>query len=249
MGKFVNKDFLDSKLYDMVDEDGFKKLLGMGKILKFENISFNSSGTSSETFFDTPQDMLAKTGVLLSKVQEKGKTYIKIQKQSFVPQTFRTIEDTIYVHEIGSRDKILDHSLYLIDGISTLLATSFSIDLENVLKTIIPRLEITTNFNTFRLVSGTGFRANLIQENMLFKNLVTKRKVKKPCLRIENISPETYKPQYDALVELIERKCVGLLPITESTFDYATRLTKKLEENVTKKKDKKDKKALNRIEG
>lgn len=248
MGQFVDKDFLDSKLYDMVDKDAFKKLLNMEKLLKFENISFAQAGIYSEVFYDTPKDVLAKTGVILSRVHEQGRTYFKVQKQSFVPQTFRTIKDTMFIHEIGARDKILDHSLYLIDGISTLLATNFNIDLENILKTVVPRLEIKTNYSVYRLVSGTGLRTNLIEQKILFKNYITKRKVKKECLKLENISPATYKAQYDDLVELIEKKCVGILPVTETLYDYAIRLTKKLEPTEKKKKVKKVK-AIDEIEG
>ena len=120
--------------------------------------------------------------------------------------------------------------------------------MENILKTVVPRLEIKTNYSVYRLVSGTGLRTNLIEQKILFKNYITKRKVKKECLKLENISPATYKAQYDDLVELIEKKCVGILPVTETLYDYAIRLTKKLEPTEKKKKVKKVK-AIDEIEG
>ena len=107
---------------------------------------------------------------------------------------------------------------------------------------------ISTKSNILRYTSVTGFRANLHQEAITFDNRITRRKVKKDCLKIENISPKNYDKEYEAFVRLVEKHCKELLPITEDTYDYAMRLTKKLE--IVKDKNKKQKdKSLDRIEG
>lgn len=249
MGKFISKAVLVSKHYDVIDKNGYKRLQEMNKLLKFEQMVYSGSSVVTETFYDTSSDLLARTGILLSRVVEQGKCYLKLQKQTFIPQTFRSVEDVVFVHEVGLRDKIVDHSLYLVDGITTLFATSFNIDFDNVLKTVIPRLQITTKSTILRLISGTGFRANIYQEAMIFDNRITKRKVKKDCLKLENISPANYDKQYAELVRLIEKYCKELLPITEDTYDYAMRLTKKLEDTSKDKKKVKKEKILDKIEG
>lgn len=248
MAEFISKGVINYKHYDVIDKIGFKKLIEMDRVLDKGGIKPDSMMSSSETFYDTPADLLSRSGIILSKVVEQGKCYLKIQKQSFIPQTFRTVEDVIFIHECGLRDKIVDHSLYLVDGITTLFATNFTIDFDNVFKTVVPRLVISTKSNILRYTSVSGFRANLHQEAITFDNRITRRKVKKDCLKIENISPKNYDKEYEDFVRLVEKHCKELLPITEDTYDYAMRLTKKLE--IVKDKNKKQKdKSLDRIEG
>ena len=248
MAEFISKAVLKSKFYDVIDKTGFKKIVNLNRVLDKGNIKFDKNMGSTETYYDTPADLLSRSGIVLSRVVEQGKCYLKVQKQSFIPQTFRTVEDVIFTHECGLRDKITDHTLYLVDGITTLFATNFTIDFDNVFKTVVPRLVISTKNSILKYTSVSGFRANLHQESIVFDNKITKRKVKKDCLKIENISPKNYDKEYDEFVRTVEKHCKELLPVTEDRYDYAMRLTKKLEIVKDKNKNKKDK-SLDKIEG
>ena len=177
MGKFVQISKNGIKKYESISKDAFKKVAALGNVLKFEKIMPIATLSKVEIFYDTKDDLLSKAGVVVSKVNEGNQAYFKVQRQTFIPSTF-VGEDKVYIHHIGPKDKVYDHTYYITDGIKELYTTSFSVDLENVVKTIYPKLIIKTKIKRNRIVSGTGFRALLDEESIVISNKQTRRTVK-----------------------------------------------------------------------
>lgn len=57
----------------------------------------------------------------------------------------------------------------IIDGITSMFTTNFSVDLENVLKTVQPKLDILTRYSQLKVFSGNGFKGLINFEEVQFK--------------------------------------------------------------------------------
>lgn len=242
MGNFVNVSKEGKKKYLSITENPFMKILAIEKKLSLHRFGFLRKYKQTQIFYDTQTNLLEKAGVALSKKITPEKTYFKVERQSFLPQSLSRKNEKIFIHEVGTKDKVSDHAFYLVDGIKSLFTTSFTVDLENVLKNITPKITISSDVTEYQVLSGGGFKANLkfLQTNI--KNLETKRKAKMVSVTTTLDCQETYLPAFEYFNNQIEKYCKDLVPFEESLFDYTHRLTKPLP--VKKKLTKEEKEKL-----
>ncbi len=243
MGSFIAKHNSDRKHYATLSKKAFKKLLFVCSSLRAYNIKLNSRTISTISYYDTPENLLKRTGILFYKTFENGKYYFKIERLSFVPKSFRQTDEQIFVHEIAQRDTPEEHSLYLIDAITSMFSTQFRIDLENVIKMARPKLVIQIKADVYKVFGGTGFKCNIALENVLYRNFETKRKVKGKEVTFTMDSPPTFQKHYEEFLGLVNKKCKEISEMSESRYEHAVNVTKSIssEDKKNFKKIKKQK--------
>lgn len=243
MGKFVSKLSAGTTRYDTITPHAFKKVIETQKYLKTYTFVPEGRYTSSYTYFDTPENLLKRAGVLLYKSFEYGKHYIKLEKTSNFAKISKFTEEQIYVQKAGPKDTPQDHAYFLIEAITTMFATQFNIDLENVIKAVVPKMIITSKGNTIKVFSGTGFKCNLILENCVYHNLETKRKVKKEEVIARLDSPTSFLPEYKKFNDELTKFCKDIMIMPESRYDHSQNITKilikqpKVKKDTSKKRD------------
>lgn len=240
MGYFVKINTEITKKYELVGEGNFKNLLGFIGSLRFHKISYLGSDIAKEVYYDTPEHLLNKSGIVLSKFEEGTNAFFKVENTAFMSKVLDKIGKEVFVHKIGYNDTLIDHAFYVKDGITALYTTSFSIDLENVLSNAVPKLEIVTSAKVYNIASGTGMRVDLALEEKRIKNLETKRtnKSKGITIRLKNENFAVFLPEFNELNKLLQRNCKEYLEIKENQFDYASNVTKPI---IPKPKEKKNK--------
>lgn len=243
MGKFVNKQSVGIVKYEAIIKNSFSKVLRLSQILKFYKFQFVENSQSSETFYDTPNDLLYNAGIVLSKVQEGSRVFFKVEQSAYLAKNFKHSSTKIFVHKIGPKDKLTDHAFYLVDGIRGLYSTSFSIDLEHVIKNAIPKITIQTNSIVYKVISGSGFRCYMAHEQILYKNFITKKKYRSQGMTIKHIGPEQYLDEFNKFNASVEKHCKEFLVIHDNTFEHASKVTKKIIVPKLTKEEKKKKKA------
>ena len=245
MGFFVKIDSKYTKHYEAVSSTAFKNFLGFISGLKFQKTTKIGKSVASEVYYDTPTHLLNKSGVVLSKFREGQNAFFKVENTSFLSKVLNKLQKEVFVHPIGAGDNLTDHGFYIKDGIISLYSTSFSVDLENVIKNAVPKMEVVIKADIYQLTSGTGMRAKIALENKFIKNLETKRKyeVKGITVKLENENKELFTEDFNSFNALIEKNCKEFIPIDENQFDFATKVTKPLppKEKKPKEKKKKDK--------
>ncbi len=238
MGSFIAKHKSDRKHYATLTKKAFKKLLFVCSTLRAYNIKSSSRTMSTISYYDTPENLLKRTGILLYKTFENGKYYFKIERLSFIPKSFRQTDEQIFVHEIAQRDTPEEHSLYLIDAITSMFSTQFRVDLENVIKMAKPKLIIQIKADVYKVYGGTGFKCDIALENVIYKNFETKRKVKNKEITITMDCPLTFKKHYEEFLALLNKKCKEIAEMNESRYEHAVNITKSIN-SVDKKSFKK----------
>lgn len=236
MGEFVAKYNWNRKHYIAITKHAFKKLLYFGSNLKAYTLRHVGRNVSTISYYDTPENLLQRTGILFYKTFENGKYYFKLEKLSFIPKAFKKTDDQIFVHEIAQRDTPEEHALYLIDAITSMFSMQFRVDLENVIKAARPKLDIEITADVYKVFGGTGFKCDMALENVVYKNYETKRKVKgKEATFTLDSNPQNYRKNYDDFLALVNKHCKDIIEMNESRYEHAKNITKVL--TPAKKKD------------
>lgn len=225
MGNFVNVANENQRVYLGITEKPFSKVLSIERHLNLHRFIFEGNYTSQIIYYDTQTNLLEKAGIILSKVIEPDKTYFKIQRHQQLPKTFSRKKETIFVHEVGAKDKVIDHSFFLTDGIKSLFTIQFTIDFENVLKNVSPTIIIESKNTLYKVLSGGGFSSHLHFKSSSVKNISTKRILPLKTLSVELTSPQTQAPAFEYFNSKIEKYCKELVLFEENIFDYAKRIT------------------------
>ena len=232
MGKFIELKNDDVVKYEALVNKPFERVFELQKILKFCRFAFSGTVKSSEIFYDTPNDLLYKAGVVLSRIQEGDRVFFKVAPAA----SFTTINtQKIFSHKVGVKDTIKDHAFYLVDGIKGLFSTAFSIDLENVIRNAVPKIGIFTNANVYKIISGTGFRAFMCHEDIRYENYETKRKQHSLGMTVKMIGPQQYRNEFIAFNDSIKKYCKEFIEINDNTYEHARKITRKIDAKQAKK--------------
>lgn len=251
MGYSVKINSVTTKKYEAVSVTAFKNFLGFAHGLKFQKMSKIGRDFAKETYYDTPAHLLNKSGIVLSKFEEGKNVFFKVENASFLSKVLNKMEKEIFVHKVGAGDKLSDHAFYIKDGITSMFTTAFSIDLENVIKSAEPKMEVSIVADIYQLASGTGMRAKIALETKTIRNLETKRRyiVQGLTIRLENDNTKLFINDFNKFNELLQRNCKEFMLVDENQFDFATKVTKALPPKVKEKKTKDQKKKENKIQG
>lgn len=227
MGKFETIELDNEKNYTLFSKDTFKKILKLDKELsQYEFVLINKKKTQ-EIFYDSDNNLLKSAGIILSKIFDENKAYFKIEREDGLVGKKLISEKKIYIHSVGVKDTILDHSMFLIEGITSMFTTKFSIDFENILKMVIPKISIESKVKEYKVLSGNGFKAQMNFEEIKFVNYYTKLKKSIEMLNIKQISSNLRKDEFNNFVSELERSCKEIIPTEESKYKIALRLTDK----------------------
>jgi hypothetical protein len=215
------------KSYTLFSKKSFNKVLALSKEVSTYSFYPERKDVSVEIYLDSPGNLLGSAGILLSKVIENDKVYFKVGREEYLPgsKTILPKEKKFFIHPIGEKDTVIDHSIFLIDGISSMFSTKFYIDLENVLKTVVPKIQIENRRMHFKILSGTGFKAEIIYEDVLIRNYETKRKADLHMLNIEQTSSKINLDEFNNFTSKLEKYCKEVIPIEDSKYQIAKRTT------------------------
>ncbi len=247
MSLLNNKQTQLIKHYDILLKTAERKILASFRSLNIDSFSYEGKHRYTTTYYDTPENLLTKAGILMYKTWENGSYYIKIDRISIVASNFMN-KNEVFTLKIDPKDTPIVHSFYLINGISNLFSTQFSIDLEHVIKAVVPKITIEIESTLYKAFSGTGFKCNLAFEDCKYKNFETKRKNFNKELVVTFDSPGNFIPEFETFCQLLEKYCKEILPKKERRYVYAKRITqpinKENKNKVIKEKKIKDKKGI-----
>lgn len=226
MGKFVELNNKDIVRYEALTKNPFEKVFALESVLKFYKLQYYGQIHTSEVFYDTPNDILYKAGIILSKIQEEDRVFFKVAQMS---QSKALSTKKVFAHQIGANDTLKDHSFYLVEGISGIFSTPFYVDLENVIKNAIPKAAAITVANVYKAISGTGFRAYVCMEDTKYENFETKRTQKGQGMTVKMIGPDQYLPEFNAFNDAIKKYCKDFVEVHKNLYEYIRTITRKID--------------------
>lgn len=241
MASLTNQKQKGVKIYDMITSQADKKMFAITHKLRIDKFVFESRNRWGLTFYDTPDNLLTKTGILLYRAVENDKHFLKIEKLSFLPSVSRLRKTEIFVVEITAKDTPKTQAFYLINGITEMFSTQFNIDLENIIKVVVPKLQVDIVGNSYKGFRGDGFKCLVEFQKAKYKNLVTKRKFKNEECTVTHTSGKRFDAEFLEFLETLERYCKDILPQSTTRWELGMRMTQEVTKEI-KTKSKKQKK-------
>ena len=226
MGKFQTISSKGIKHYTVFEKRSFRNILGLERELQTYNFIGEGGYVLSEIYLDSPNNLLASAGIILCKVIVGNKAYFRVEREDFLFGKKLMDEKKVYVHPIKASDTVEDHSFFILDGITSLFTTKFNIDFDNILKTVVPKIEVTTKVAVFKILSGTGFKGVMSFEEVKIRNNFTKRRAEVYLMTVEQASSMLTTEGFDNFIQKLEKYCKEVTPTTDSSFQIAERLTK-----------------------
>jgi hypothetical protein len=226
------------KKYDIITNRAEKKILSEARNLNIDEFNYEGKYKYKTIYYDTPEKLLTNAGILLYKTWIKDSYYFVIQRLNILPSTSKLKRNEIYRHKIEAQDSPINYSFYLINGITSMFSTQFSIDLEYVIKNVKPIIIIDVKTISYKIFNGTGFKCLLSFENAVYFNRITRRKRSNKELIIELLAPKNFLSEFDRFALLLEKYCKDIIPKKESRFAYANRVTGIIKNKIKEQKNK-----------
>lgn len=243
------------KSYDKLEAESFKKahyfFLGknvrktiakLDKNLPYFSIKPDGKFEGKEIIYDVRSNMLANAGLVLSKQYEDGKAFFKVRKISTLPGGFKRPSQKFELAEVSENEAPKDFPVQIANAISNSFSGVFTIDLVSVVRQTIPKIAIDVTGRRYQIYGGTGYKAALLCEKAVYRDLETNKKVKRVGFTLKLPKEERCEEENKKILEAISHYCQELIYYQESRFEIAQRLLHpKPVETANKEDDESDK--------
>ena len=199
----------------------FKEILkSLKKAMPYYRFESKPKKRIVEVFYDNDYNMLSDAGIILSKSSTNKDTNFNIRRLS------RVLHKRNKKYKIAGSCKAGDHPRQYAEQIAAAIDDSFSsslsIDLENIVKKTNEVIQIELNKTPYSLICGTGFRADITHEDVVYKDIKTGKKVFQQCVNLSVPSGEN--EETTEILKIIERCVPSLILFTESRFELAVKI-------------------------
>lgn len=178
--------------------------------------------SEKEIFYDVPDELLSSAGLILSKWYEGGKIYFHIRKISQIFNGSRRPSKKFLFGSCKDEDEPKDFSLQIATAIENSYAMPFTVDLDSIVKQTQPKIEVQIESIKYNIICGTGYRAVLLYENAVYRDIKTGKKVSR--LGVTFQAPMEDREETQEILDIIDKRVKGLALFDESRFEIAQKL-------------------------
>ena len=192
--------------------------------LKFYRLENQGKTKAREIIYDVPNNMLSDSGIVLSKLYEDGKVMFNVRKLSTLPGQLKRPSKKFILGELEVDEEPKDFSLSIASAIENSFNSTFTVDLDAFVKQTVAKIEITVDAVKYKIISGTGYRASILFENALYRDIKTNKKVSQQGVTLQLPLGEENEKCNQELLNVIDKKIEELAPSNLSRFEIAQRL-------------------------
>ena len=207
------------------------------KTLGYYRLAFDGKFKGLEIIYDVPNNLLSNAGIVLSKQYEGSESFFKVRKISKLPGGYKRPSQKFNLGESDDAEAPKDFPVQIANAISNLYANVFTIDLVSLVRQTEPKIEITVTGDKYIIVGGTGYRAELLYETAIYKDIKTNKKVSRTGVTLKLPKDEKYEKENQTILKAIDHSCKELVGYEQSRFEIAERLLYPKPVVVEKKED------------
>ena len=197
----------------------FKTITSNLPFYRFEHVG---KETEKEIFYDVPDDLLSTAGLILSKWYSNNKIYFHVRKISTLVGAMKRPSKKFLFGSCEEIDQPKDFSLQIASAIENSFSSPFTVDLDSIVKQTRPIIEVKVESDKYRIVCGTGYRAEMLYENAEYKDVKTGKKVSR--LGVTFKFPLEECEETTEILDIISKKVFGLALFDNSRFEIAQKL-------------------------
>lgn len=213
------------KIHYLILGTKFKKIKDkLDKNLNYYRIAFNGKFNGREIIYDVPSNMLSNAGLVLSKQYDDGKIFFKVRKISKLPGGYKRPSQKFTLGESEEAEAPKDFPMQIANAISNLYSNAFTIDLVSVVRQTVPKYQIDVKGDSYFIVGGTGYRAELLYEKAVYRDLENNKKVKRVGVTLIMPKDAKLEKENQYVMQAIDHYCKELVGYEQSRFEIAQRL-------------------------
>lgn len=210
--------------YFLIGNDFNKVLKTLDKRLHFYRFLNEGKFKGDEIIYDVPSNMLSNAGLVLSKQNEEDKTYFKVRKISTLPGGYKRPSQKFSLGECEGTEEPKDFPIQISNAISNSFSNAFTIDLVSVVRQTVPKIQIIVTGQKYKIISGDGFEAYMLYEKAIYKDIATKKKVKRYGVTFKLPKDEKWDKWNNEILQAVEHYCKEMVSYESSRFEIAQRL-------------------------
>lgn len=236
--------------YDVLVDDEKMTLSKLARKLNFYSIVFDSKINDTETVYDTENNLLTTTGLIIRKRRSLNRTYFSLVRLNSV-KTTRNHERKEFLGECDKNDRPSDFPVQIANRINEIFGNVFTVNLVDIIKHCTPYIATEISGNKYKIICGTGYEAELSFETFKVRNFRNGKtaKLKNFSLAFE-LDPD-HEREREEILDTIDRYCKELVLLDRNNFEISevsvkTRIPKDIENKEEiqgrgRKKKKKEK--------
>lgn len=229
--------------YDIIIDNERFTLQKLSRSLGFYTILLSEKICESETVYDTDKKLMTGAGLILRKKQTPRRTYFSLVRINSMANV-NNREKKSFLGECDINDQPSDFPVQIADEINRIFNNLFTINLVDLVKHCKPYLKTDIAGNRYKIVSGTGYEAEISFEDIRVRDMRTGRKGRKRICSLKMELDPNFEKERQHILDSIERHCKELVFIERNHFEIAEVLVRPpvVRENAESKKKEKKKK-------
>lgn len=206
--------------YDIVIDNEKFTLKKLTHRLGFYTILFQEKIKETEIIYDTDKLLLTGAGLIIRKKMSPKRTYFSLVRLSSM-NNIRNREKKSFLGECEPNDQPSDFPVQIADAINNVFNNLFTVNLVDIVKHCMPYIRIDIGGNRYKIISGTGYEAELSFENLKAKDVRSGRKGKTRAFSLKMELDPNYEKERQQILDVIERWCKELVPTDRHRFEIA----------------------------
>ena len=227
--------------FEMFSEKTKDKVLELNSFFGKYHMQFEDRIEKEFTYYDTPNQDLLKSNIVLFKTQVGTLTELVMTNDTIstkVRYTQRT-HNRKCSKQIKPTDKLFKHKDFLIESFKNMFMSSVGFDPEFLLNKLQVAYSIKTESVEYRSMNTTGLKITYSFDSDVYLNNYNKEKVKGNILTIYQHSPEATNEDFEDLLSKLTRYLKELTPLNETKIMIARRVTANVRHPELEKKEQK----------
>lgn len=208
--------------YDFVGFTNLKKVYDtLSEVLHYYRLERGIRRYSKEVFYDVPSQLLADAGIAISKWIEDGKSSLNVRRIFSLKELNKPSQKFLFGY-CSNDEQPKDYSYQMAAMIESSFKTPFSVDLESIIKQTQQNMIIEMVSDRYNIICGTGYRAIMQYEVVVYRNAITGKKVERNEITFK--FPIEDRPEKKEILDAIDRYVKGLSLSKESRFETARKI-------------------------
>ena len=235
--------------FDVLVDNEKMTLQKLSSRLGFYSIEYQGKFKEIETVYDTPNNLLTGVGIVIRKSQNKERCYFSLIRINSLKNA-RTSDRKEFLGECEPKDQPKNFPVQIADRINEIFNSVFTVDLVDVINHCEPYVYYEITGNKYKIISGTGYEAEMSFENFDVRNMRTGKRARFRNFSIAFPMHPDFDRERNEILNAIDVYCNELAPLDRNNFEIAeaavkTRVPKQVpkeeQEQVKKGKKKKQK--------
>lgn len=206
--------------YDILIDNEKMTLSKISKNLGFYNVIYTGKLHKTETVYDTDKNLLTGAGLIIRKINTKERTYFSLIRVSDVAQVSNR-EKKAFLGECEPKDEPSDFPVQIADAIKLAFNNLFGINVVDIVKHSTAYITTEISGNVYKIVSGTGYEAEMSFETWKIKDHRTGKKVKIRNFSLDFELNPSYEKEIEHILHIVDRYCKELVPLDRNRFEVA----------------------------